>query len=193
MPPPSTDSSGQWTGAYLGGNVGGRFADRSGSGVFGGGQIGYQMPLSTLTFPGSSTTPVLIGLEGDIQASGGEIDWLSTVRARLGVPVDDVFIYATGGLMVGGVNASRNLGFGGGAGTTVRASGTNVGPVVGGGLEFALTGSLTAKIEGLYYDLGDVKTPGPAVGGAPGNFDFKFRGGMIRVGINVKLGGLGGS
>jgi outer membrane immunogenic protein len=197
------------------------------SGVFGGAQIGYLMPLSTVTLPlGSSAPPIMIGIEGDIQGTGIDskqsisgpinavgfpglgcavcnytasqgIDWFSTVRGRIGVPVDDVFVYATGGVMFGAVRASQALSIGGGAGDFIAVKKTIAGPVVGGGLEFALSGPFTAKIEGLYYDLGTVRTMTVAMGGAPGNFpdskNFGFHGAMIRVGINMKLGGLGGS
>jgi outer membrane immunogenic protein len=248
----SSDGLGQWTGLYVGGNFGYGFARGGGgfsclnsvtndttgcavvnspalktSGVFGGAQMGYLMPLSTLTLPlGATPSPVMIGIEGDIQGSGIDgrqnisgpinavgfagpgctvcsfsasqsIDWFSTVRGRIGVPVDDVFIYATGGVMFGDVRASQTLNIGGGSSDTVTVKKTITGPVVGGGLEFNLSGPVTAKIEGLYYDLGTVRTASLPVGTAPVNFtDYKtfgYRGGMIRVGINVKLGGLGGS
>jgi outer membrane immunogenic protein len=251
-PAQSSDSSGQWTGLYLGSNFGYGFARGGGgltctntvtgdstgcpivnspalkaSGVFGGAQIGYLMPLSALNLPlGSSAPPIMIGIEGDIQGTGIDakqnvsgpinavgilgpgcavcsftasqgIDWFSTVRGRIGVPVDDVFIYATGGVMFGAVRASQILNIGGGAASIATVKQTNSGPVFGGGLEFNLSGPFTAKIEGLYYDLGTVRTASVPVGGAPGNlFDFKsfgYRGAMIRVGINMKLGGLGGS
>jgi len=248
----STDSSGSWTGLYLGGNFGygltrggGALSclniatgDSSGcdivnspglrtSGVFGGAQMGYLMPLSDLTLPlGSSAAPIMIGIEGDIQGSGIDgkqnvsgpfnfvgfpgitcspcsfsatqgIDWFSTVRGRIGVPVDDVFIYATGGVMFGEVVASQTLNLGAGANDTVSVRKTNAGPVVGGGLEFNLSGPFTAKIEGLYYNLGDVRAQTQPMSSAPGNFfnskTFGYHGEMIRVGINIKLGGLGGS
>jgi outer membrane immunogenic protein len=252
-PPRAIDSSGRWTGFYLGGNVGyGSTRGGSGetclnsvtnsssgcdiinspalhtSGVFGGGQLGYIMPLSGLNLPlGPNMPPLMIGAEADMQDSGisgaqnvpgpfnlvgfpgftcspcsftasQQIDWFSTVRGRVGVPVDDFLFYGTGGMIFGSIKASQNLSF---TGTTQGNVGTvskmASGPVFGGGVEVLLPGPFSAKFEGLYYDLGNLRTLGLPVNGAPGNFtDFKtfgFRGTFFRAGINMRLGGLGGS
>ena len=254
-PPPIqfADTSGQWTGFYLGGNLGYGTA-RGGSaesclnsvtgdstgcdiisspslkakGVLGGGQLGYLMPFSSLNL-GLDASSLMIGVEADIQGSGisatqnvsgpfnfvglppafgscspcsfaatQQISWFSTVRARVGVPVDNLFLYATGGVIFGSLKASQTLNFTGTSqGIVGSASKTNSGPVAGAGVEFMLSGPFSAKIEGLYYDLGSLKVTALPVSGAPGNFsDFKtfgFRGALIRFGINMRLGGLGGS
>jgi outer membrane immunogenic protein len=252
-PPRSIDSSARWTGFYLGGNVGYGSTRGGGgvtclnsvtnsssgcdiinspalhtSGVFGGGQLGYMMPLSGLNLPlGPNMPSLMIGVEADIQPSaiGGtqnvsgpfnfvdfpgftcspcsfsasqQIDWFSTVRGRIGVPIDDFLLYGTGGIMLGSVRASQSLNFlgspQGNLGTVKRGAD---GPVFGGGVEVLLPGPFSAKFEGLYYDLGDLKTVGLPVNGAPTNFtDFKtfgFHGALFRAGINMRLGGLGGT
>ena len=252
-PPRSLDSSGRWTGFYLGGNVGYGTTRGGGnetclnavtnsssgcdiinspalstSGVFGGGQLGYTMPLSGLNLPlGPNPPPLMIGIEADIQPTGisgtqnvsgpfnfvgfpgfscspcsfkasQQIDWFSSVRGRIGVPVDDFLFYGTGGIMFGSIRASQSLNFlgspQGNIGTVKRGAD---GPVFGGGVEVLLPGPFSAKFEGLYYDLGDLKTVGLPVNGAPTNFtDFKtfgFHGAIFRAGINMKLGGLGGT
>ncbi len=104
-----------------------------------------------------------------------------------------MFVYATGGLIVGGVTASQNLAFlGSSQANVVNEKSTLSGPTVGAGVEFRISGPWSAKLEGLYYDLGDLKTVAVPVGGAPSNFSdsktFGFHGGMIRLGINYKLG-----
>jgi outer membrane immunogenic protein len=193
-------------------------------GVLGGAQIGYLRPINVNLGPG---IPLMLGIEADIQGSGisgsqnetespiqffgtpetcslcnftasQSIDWFGTLRAKVGVPVNDkVLIYATGGLIFGGVTASQDLAFlGTSAGFVVNKKATLSGPTVGGGVEFHLDGPWSVKIEGLYYDLGDLKTVALPVNGAPSNFGdsktFGFHGGMIRVGINYRLGDPGG-
>jgi outer membrane immunogenic protein len=252
-PPQTTDSSGQWTGFYVGGNVGYGFTNggtgmtclnsvtnsSSGcnivdspplhaSGILGGGQIGYMMPLSALNLDlGPNLPPLMIGVEADMQGSGigktqnvpgpfnlvgfpgitcspcsftasQKIGWFSTVRARVGVPVDNLFFYGTGGVMFGSITASQSLNFTGTAqGNVGTVSKVAMGPTAGAGVEVLLGGPFSAKFEGLYYDLGNLRTTAMPVGGAPGNFTdsktFGFRGMLFRLGINVKLGGLGGT
>lgn len=247
----ATDSSGQWTGFYLGGNLGYGLT-RGGSGetclnsltgsstgcdivnspalhtggVLGGGQIGYLMPLSALNL-NLGNTPLMIGVEADIQGTGidktqnvsgpfnfvgipgascspcnftasQQIGWFGTVRGRIGIPVDNLFFYGTGGVMYGSIKASQSLNFTGSPqGNVVAVSKGTAGPTVGAGVEVLLGGPFSAKFEGLYYDLGSLHTASVPVGGAPGNFtDFKtfgFRGMLFRLGVNVKLGGLGGT
>jgi outer membrane immunogenic protein len=179
------------------------------SGVIGGGQIGsnYQM--------GS----IVLGIEADIQARGirgtdtlnglslygggivpyfhqsatGNVNWFGTLRGRLGYALDRVLIFATGGLITGGVSAKSLTTFNSNpkyiyAG---RGSSTNVGWTFGGGLEYALTDNWSAKIEGLYYDLGTTSyVASPLAANPPYAISEKasFTGGMVRLGINYKLG-----
>ena len=67
---------------------------------------------------------------------------------------------------------------------------TNTGWTLGGGLEYAFTNNLTAKIEGLYVNLdsGDRAIPG-AVGlglGVADSSDVEFA--VVRAGLNFKFG-----
>jgi outer membrane immunogenic protein len=189
------------------------------SGVLGGGQLGYLRPLVL-----GSGTPLVVGAEIDIQGTGmsgsqsvagpfhlvgfpdtcspcgftasQKIDWFGTLRARVGVPVDNFLIYVTGGLMVGGVKASQNLSFTGtGQGEAINAKSTLSGPTVGGGVEMLLGGPWSAKLEALYYDMGTLNTIASSYGHAPTNFNdsksFGFSGAMIRLGVNLRLGDLG--
>ena len=98
----------------------------------------------------------------------GSVEWFGTVRARLGFALDRALIYATGGFAYGGGGDNNNNdGWYGYYGSDAAANGypwyngrrsgndSSAGWVVGGGLEYAFTDSLTAKIEGLYVNLGN--------------------------------------
>ena len=101
----------------------------------------------------------MFGLEGDIDwsnirgsaACGGlscetRNNWLGTARGRLGYAADRFMPYVTGGAAFGDIKTSV-AGVG-------DASTTKAGWTLGGGVEAAIAGPWTAKIEYLYVDLG---------------------------------------
>jgi len=98
------------------------------------------------------------------------LDYLGTVRGRLGYLVTPTLLaYATGGLAYGGVSSSTNIfqsglpGFGNIAlafGSAGDFSDTRFGYTVGGGLEWMFLPNWSAKLEYLYYDLGNVSYSG---------------------------------
>jgi outer membrane immunogenic protein len=79
-----------------------------------------------------------------------QIEWLASLRARLGFAMDRTLIYATGGLAVGGVEFSGDINFGP---TSDSEDSTEWGWTIGGGIEQAFTDSLSARIEYRYTDL----------------------------------------
>jgi outer membrane immunogenic protein len=181
-----------WTGLYLGGNVGygwgngnmdfvnppgfeaGNFTqDNHPKGVIGGGQIGYNWQIGSF----------LAGVETDIQGSGikgtfvdtfsptdQRLSWFGTVRGRLGVLATPEFLlYGTGGLAYGDANGSANevaTAFGGViAGQAPGSfSGTRTGWAAGGGAEWMFTRGWSAKVEYLHIDLGNAHVTGNGVG-----------------------------
>jgi outer membrane immunogenic protein len=222
-----------WTGFYVGGNIGyswGRSSDTSTAtngagttlvttsgksnldGVVGGGQLGYNWQMQNWVW----------GLEADIQGTGEKgsrdficpaatclppaalarldlaatlsqkIDWFGTVRGRVGIlATPRVLLYATGGLAYGEVNTSETVGaFNGFSNST-----TNVGWTVGAGVEGAIGGNWTAKLEYLYVDLGRVSgsnaTTLTALGGGvlSTSYSSRITDNILRVGVNYKFGG----
>jgi len=156
-----------WTGFYVGVNAGYGWnsddevtidgvtfeLDNEG-GFVGGAQVGYNYQIGSF----------VVGLEGDIQYAdfGGDddfssSDWFGTARARAGVAFDRALVYATGGFAF--------------------ADDAN-GWTVGGGVEYAFTNNLSAKVEGLYVNL-DTDTP-------VGSYDAEF--GVVRAGLNFRFG-----
>jgi outer membrane immunogenic protein len=189
------------------------------AGLIGGGQVGYMTPLDL-----GWGVPLVVGGEVDLEGSGmsnsqsiappiplvdfppcttcsfyakQSLDWLASLRARVGVPVDDMLIYATGGVMFGGANAYQSISFTNtsSGSYTAAAHEALAGPTFGGGVEFRLWGPWSARLEGLYYDLGKMRTVAEPTGTAFVNFSntkiFAFRGGIIRLAVNLRLGDLG--
>ena len=174
-----------------------------------GGGIGYNYQFNT---------KFVVGVEGDISYTDfgssrtvnslplagpgvltnqyfSSLDYLATVRARLGYAVfDRGLIYATGGLALGEVSNAAAL-FGTAPGNlqfTGRRNSTEVGFAVGGGFEYAFTNNLSAKIEYLYYDLGSRTVavnviPGSGGGGTGYNVRFNNDGHIVRAGLNYKF------
>ncbi len=179
-----------WTGFYFGINGGGAFGssswDRTGSRDVSGGLVG-----STLGYNYQIGRAVL-GVEGDIDWA--DIDgsstnacpagcktsntWLSTVRGRIGYAADRFMPYVTGGAAFGSIVASTP-GF---AQTGVN----NTGWTLGGGLEAALAGNWTAKVEYLYVDLGSFNC-GLNCGAGLVTDNVSFHTNILRAGVNYKF------
>ena len=170
--------------------------------------------------PGNGMPPLMIGGETDFQDSGmsgsqvaapplslvgfppctdcsfnatQSIDWFGTTRVRLGIPLDNLLVYATGGLIYGDIKTSQSITFGSGSGNYAGTThNMRVGPTAGGGIELLVTGPWAARLEGLYYDLGTVRNVAQPLGNAATNFSeaktFGFRGGIVRLGVNIQLG-----
>jgi outer membrane immunogenic protein len=173
-----------WTGLYVGINGGGGFgtsdvatvpsASFNTNGGLVGGTIGYNWQMGQTVF----------GLEGDIdwtdlRGSGTcagttcetRNSWLSTARGRLGYAFDRFLPFISGGAAFGDIQ-NNITGIG-------SATETRVGWTVGGGLEAAIAGPWSAKIEYLYADLGR----GASVLGS----DASFKTNIVRGGLNYRF------
>ncbi len=164
-----------WTGAYVGLAAGvsqhevdwtdqaddwinGTETFSSTSGLVGG-YAGYNLEAGSIVW----------GVEADIAAAFNEdrgtgpkydeiytndLHWLGSVRARVGIPIENMLIYATGGWAIAGVtNESTsddypNEDF-------EDTDDTVSGYVFGGGVEFALSENVNMRLEGLAYDFED--------------------------------------
>lgn len=173
-----------WTGAYIGINGGGGWgrADES-FGAAGrhdidgglvGGTLGYNWQAGQAVF----------GLEGDLDWSNirgstacgltsceTKNRWLGTVRGRIGYAFDRFMPYVTGGLAVGDIRHDIDL-----VGSSTE---TKAGWTLGGGIEGAIAGPWTAKLEYLYVDFGH----GASVAGA----DTSFHANIVRAGLNYRF------
>jgi outer membrane immunogenic protein len=137
----------------------------------------------------------------------GDLDYLGTVRGRLGVAMGPVLVYGTGGWAYGGVNDTATF-YGPNAPTTPYFTGTEskikTGYVYGAGVEFALptggfwndlnffhSSAVTVKAEYLHYDLGrdTLGMPGVNGGAMIGGYVTHVRtdGDLARLGLNYKF------
>lgn len=207
-----------WTGFYVGVNAGGGVGRsrtdhtipgnsfdtfyQQPTGVLGGAQIGYNWQTNA-TFLG----PMLMGLEADIQGAdlrdnrttlngalgivtnyNQRLDWFGTVRGRVGLVSGSTVSYVTGGYAYGDVRSTVTetpLIGAPAAFTTDRMRG---GYVLGSGVEAALGGNWTGKIEYLYVDLGK-RTDGFAALGVPQSMTTRNAENIFRAGLNYKIGG----
>jgi outer membrane immunogenic protein len=198
----------RWAGFYAGVNAGGGLSlvhtpnqtivgtqdgevDVNGGGFAGGGQIGYNWV---------AFSNWIVGLEGDIgylgirhssadwrnhappfqYETGISTDWYGTIRGRIGTTTGPAFLYTTGGAAFVHFKDSVNVGA-----ATYSAEKTKAGWTFGGGIETELTPRWSARIEGLYIDLGKETVTNP-IGNST---EFKNRFQVIRAGLNYRFGG----
>lgn len=208
---------------------------RNRGGVIGGGQVGYNYQFAS---PGWSS--FVVGIEADIQglsarsrgffgssatdalglntvnstiATEKSVDWLGTVRGRLGwLATPTLLIFGDGGLAYGGARAntlilsadSPTLSAAGDlwTGSFGAFNQTRVGWTAGGGLEWMFMPNWSLKVEYLYYDLGRVAwsngvnslinagvdflgtAPGTVLASNISSSDAHFNGHIVRAGLN---------
>lgn len=141
-----------------------------GNGAIYGGQIGFNYQAGRMVF----------GIEADgswAEIDGGErflpypvnwpangspawdidtsVDWLASIRARVGLTAGNTLVYATGGAAFAGIENRLNV-VGPGYNGNGRKSEDVTGWTVGGGIEYALSRQWTIRAEYLYYRFDDV-------------------------------------
>jgi outer membrane immunogenic protein len=178
-----------WSGFYLGVNGGYGFGTSSFTGAnsfdvnggLAGGTVGYnwQMGQGVFGLEGDGDWSDLQGSTTNANCPGCETrsDWLATFRGRVGYAFDRVLPYVTGGLAGGDIKASA-LGFSG-------IDSDRLGWTAGAGLEFAISGPWTAKLEYLYVDLGSANCGLSCGAVTPDNVDLKEN--VVRAGVNYKF------
>jgi outer membrane immunogenic protein len=170
-----------WSGFYIGGHAGGGWGEDSDSAFVGGGQIGYNWQF---------TPNLLIGIEGDfsgttfsrsqssvteVDVGGGlllplaedssfDLNWLASIRGRIGYTWDRFMVYFTGGAAWADVNFNSTATIAGLPFGTAAASGSVNGWVVGGGGEWMFAPNWTFGVEYLHYDFGDISGTATALG-----------------------------
>jgi len=210
-PPESVYS---WTGLYVGANVGlgvsdtptnygigsvpGLFPrfDSGAASLIGGGQVGYNIQTGSWVF----------GVEADFQGSTvgssdncvlgcqpflslnhtTDLPWFGTVRGRIGTATGGLLLYYTGGFAYGDVKSHVAETFGISAGT-LDFTETRFGWTVGSGVEAALGGNWTGRVEYLYVDLGTMSNSF-TLNGLPHTYSTDVQQHVFRVGLNYRFG-----
>jgi outer membrane immunogenic protein len=213
----------RWNGPYIGVNLGYGWADVGGTltvldqggktiygpagygfdadGAFGGIQAGFNKRIGNF----------FVGLEADLQTAdisgstsfgskafaydaSASMDWFGTARVRAGVATNSMLVYATAGLAFGSVDFTAT--YKGANGTAdLSSSDTQVGFVLGAGLEVALRSNWSLKLEYQYLNFGSQ--------GADDAFFWKYCGNLysnsvstdvdmdvhtVRIGLNYAFG-----
>jgi outer membrane immunogenic protein len=134
-----------------------------------------------------------------------KVDWFATVRGRVGYTADHWLWYVTGGAAFARIESNHVFTDGPGllnpqiptTLATSNASFNRGGVALGAGVETALAGNWTAKLEYLYVDFGSVTDtiattiPGFGGGGLPATVTHTsdIRDHIIRAGLNYRFGG----
>ena len=115
-----------------------------------------------------------------------KIDWFGTVRGRAGfLATPKVLLYATGGLAYGELNSSETVG--GPLPATFSKSTANVGWTAGVGIEGAIGGSWTARLEYLYVDLGTLSSSFILPSVNVSSYSSHVTDNVLRVGVNYRF------
>ncbi len=193
-----------WTGFYLGGHVGGGFANSSWSdpftgasnsfnsaGFLGGGQIGanYQLNRLVLGVEGDFSWTGL-GLKGSGTDSIGDpintdVNWTSTVTGRIGAAFDRLLVYGKGGVAFA-QDQSSFIDF---AGNSASTTFMRTGWTVGAGLEYGLSDNWSARLEYDYLGFGsqalNFSTATPTFYTSNANLNVQ----EVKAGLNFRFGG----
>ena len=178
------------------------------SGMFGGIQAGYNFQADSFVF-GLEADAFLSSIDGDGDADWSydygspdtgntetsidyDVDAFGTVRARAGFAIDRFMPYVTGGLAWGLVDVSAdsyNVNNNSDPDTSFSGSDshTALGWALGAGAEYAITDSMTMKVEYVYVDLGSVKSKFEYDDGGPYNLKTDINMHTVKVGLNWKF------
>jgi outer membrane immunogenic protein len=172
--PYSTPLAPVWAGMYIGGHLGGLSSDNGDVEAFrkrcdgewvkanyikiedekddttliGGVHVGYNWQRSA----------TVVGIEADVDFADG-IDYLATLRGRLGYAAGNFLIYATAGVAVAAFD-DEAIKYKFGKNGKSHSIGSDdddaeVGFVVGGGVEYKIRPNWSVGVEGLYYAFDD--------------------------------------
>jgi outer membrane immunogenic protein len=202
-----------WSGVYLGMNLGGGASfgllslDDDDNvlpdsvaipalGPTGGLQAGFNLQNGNFVYglEGQANWTALSGEAdlGDGDFAEAQLTTLLSLRARLGVAFDRMMVYTTAGVAAGNSNFNVDAG----KGANAQASGIVAGGIVGIGAEYAVNDNISIRAEGKFYHLqsqsaaGDAAAldfgkGGPILDPNPYTATYLPRGVVFETGINV--------
>lgn len=202
--PASAADPASWSGPFIGVDVGygdmnesGRFLPSetpgdpwgSDSGFVGGVHAGYDMQMDGF----------VVGVEADMmltdfdtgacsacvdgsETASAEIDFLGSLRARVGVSMMDnrSLLYATGGVAYRDGKWSASA-----SGLDGKEDFNKFGGVIGAGLEYRASDNVSVRVEGLYYMFSTIDAPPDCCNSTGSDFDSDPL--IGRVGISIRF------
>ena len=203
-----------WSGFYIGAHVGtglqrpsrpsaapGLVDDNNylGTGVIAGGQFGFNYQDGPLVW-GAEADLAWAGVEAKDHCIAGSpvallncgtsTDFVGTVALRLGVVVDRALLFAKGGAAM--AHVKHDAGFFAAPFTGATADSNRWGWMMGTGIEYALFGNWSAKVEYDYLDFGTEKVD---FAGLPllvavlqPSVETKQRMHLVKLGVNYRFG-----
>ncbi|MGD9923992.1 MAG: outer membrane beta-barrel protein [Pseudorhodoplanes sp.] len=160
--------------------------------------LGFEGEWSWSDISGSSNTNFLFGLVPGATVTGTyQNNWMFTSATRLGVAFDTLLIYGKAGVAWANNDYSVSasipvIGFN----YASTVSETEIGWLIGGGIEWAFAGNWTMKVEGTYADFGQKNRTfdGIPIAGLltlPVNADIESHISTVKFGINYRFGDFG--
>jgi outer membrane immunogenic protein len=195
-PPPAAPVPYTWSGLYIGLNAGyagtrvtetasgGGAASANLPGGIGGFQIGANDQFGAIVlgfeadFDGTMATKSVTGTR---ITGTAQIPWIGTLRGRAGYAFDRVLLYVTAGGAANQLISTVNVAGIGTANTTF----THGGWTAGGGIEAAVTENLSARVEYLYFDTGNINVA--QVGAPLVTVTGRLQDNLVRAGVNYRL------
>jgi len=219
MPQPVYDWTGAYVGVFGGGGLGNHninnstgqavpFADftanYSSKGEFAGGEIGYRWQSGSYVV-GVESDLFWAGIKGNdaSQFANGSfagvtaVDadnwrWGGTLRATGGFTVDRFLMFFTGGYAFGSIQHTNTPPVGAGLPVDTFNATLN-GLTAGGGIAYALTNNVSAKVEYRYYNFMGYNRPGQAATGLTVNGQLPYTTNstfsVVSIGLDFKFGG----
>jgi high affinity Mn2+ porin len=192
-----------WTGFYVGGHFGygggslgpgtnplpeeGVLFPHSVTGLIGGWQVGANRQLAnrivlSVEADSTFTSPLDQAAFGRMPPTpfNSTIDYVGTVRGRIGYAFDRIMPYVNGGFAWGHAHVDINDG----SGATVGSS--QFGWTAGAGVEFAVSGNWSAKLEYEYVDLARQRYDLSGFGLAGVTIDPRIH--LLKFGLNYHIG-----
>ncbi len=173
-----------------------------GTGFFGGAQAGYNWQidqfvlgvegeLGYMNLKDSVLDPNSLLLPVPDTETKFDSDFYGALTGRVGFAVDQVLLYAKGGVAFLNADATTldacNVGGCGALLINATGSDTMVGWTLGGGLEYAFTPNWSIKAEYMYFDFGDFDISGLASNGLVYTQNFDVTAHTAKVGINYRF------
>jgi outer membrane immunogenic protein len=135
--------------------------------------------------PAAPTAPALPA--GSSLTMSRDLNWLASVRGRLGYTWDRTLFYTTGGIGWGNFGYAANAAFGASASTS--SSDTRTGWVIGGGAEWAFAPGWSVRAEYLHYEFAGTSRTVPGAGGGTVSLGWQETSvDVVRAGLNYRFG-----